>query len=217
MMPGPQLFYKCPHCGNYLTNSSLRSGNTIDATVYSDGRMFALMLPEFPDLTKCKECENYLWLSKLQSIEYPLSDLDFTFQNINLAKFSIQDINNAEFLSIDEYINALELNLAENNEDEYYIRNKILWGFNDRLRKSEAHFNSDSDIKNWESNIERLLLILDIEVIEQKLLIAELNRNLGNFETCLKIIETIEESQFDKIKNAFRLECAKKNKILFQF
>jgi len=52
MMPGPDIIYKCPKCGSFLKNKSLMSGNTIGACHYSDGKVIAMMMPEYPYITK---------------------------------------------------------------------------------------------------------------------------------------------------------------------
>jgi hypothetical protein len=68
MTPGPDLIYKCPQCGSLLKNHSLCSGNTLGAFLYSDGKQDADMLPNFPDLTKWKECNSIFWLCDLKII-----------------------------------------------------------------------------------------------------------------------------------------------------
>ena len=65
MLPGPNYIYKCPSCGNFIKIGSLISGNTYGAKLYSDGKRVAPMMPEFPDLTKCKKCNAILSKNKI--------------------------------------------------------------------------------------------------------------------------------------------------------
>ena len=68
MIPGPEYIYKCPNCGNLLSRGSLMSGNTFGAKLFSDGKRITPMLPEFPNLTKCKKCNRFIWVNKLQEV-----------------------------------------------------------------------------------------------------------------------------------------------------
>jgi hypothetical protein len=111
MMPGPDYVYQCPNCGNLITCGSLSSGNTFGAKIYSDGKRIAPMLPEFPDLTKCRKCNSIFWLSKLKkggTIEW--------YDNINS---DWQYADKAQFLKIDDYFEALDKGLAEDKEEEF--------------------------------------------------------------------------------------------------
>ena len=62
MIQGSDYIYKCPKCGNLLKKLTLISGNTFQGTVYSDGKSIYPMLPEIPNLTKCKKCDEIFWL-----------------------------------------------------------------------------------------------------------------------------------------------------------
>ena len=127
MEPGPNYIYKCPNCGNLLTNESLMSGNTFGAKIFSDGKRVAPMLPEFPDLTKCRKCNTIFWLSKLEEVG--------TYQWGYKKSPNWEKADKAKFLNIKDYFKALNDGIAENREEELYIRNRIWWAYNDRTRK----------------------------------------------------------------------------------
>lgn len=208
MLPGPNLIYKCPNCDNILQNQSLLSGNTFDGAIYSDGKRIFPMLPEFPDLTKCKKCEHIFWLSKTKEIgSYNWGDEN------NLLW---QNADKAEFLTIDEYFIALALNVAKDKSEEFYIRQRIWWAFNDRIRNGKAISSFEKDKTNWESNVSGLFKILDPDDVSQTIMSAELNRNLGDFEKCLAIIEGLKIPDFNWLNEAFRRECGNKNPLVFQ-
>jgi hypothetical protein len=73
MLPCPNLIYECPYCGNRLKRKSLASGNTLGAKLYSDGKQIAPMLPDFPNLTKCKKCDNIFYVNDLKKLEVILN------------------------------------------------------------------------------------------------------------------------------------------------
>jgi hypothetical protein len=208
MLPGPNLIYKCPNCDNLLKNQSLLSGNTFDGAIYSDGKRIFPMMPEFPDLTKCKKCNHIFWLSKTREIgSYSWGDE----QNLLW-----QNADNAVFLTIDEYFLALSLSLVQDRSEEFYIRQRIWWAFNDRVRNGNDLYNSEEEKTKWESNVAAFIKILDPDDVSQLIMIAELNRNLGNFEICLTLIESLTIPDLDWLKEAFIKNCSVLNQLVFQ-
>lgn len=209
MLPGPVLIYKCPNCDNLLRNYSLLSGNTFGTKFFSDGKRISPMLPEFPDLTICKKCGHIFWLSKTKEIG--------AYSREEEHDLLWEKADNASFLSIDEYFMALKMNVPKRKQQEFFIRQRIWWAFNDRVRNRKPLFNSEEDKSRWESNIAAFIKFLDPEDVNQLILIAELNRNLGNFDICLTIIESLTIPDIDWLKDAFIKKCLAKNQLVFQF
>lgn len=209
-MPGPTYVYKCPNCGNLLTKGSLMSGNTFGARMFSDGQRIAPMLPEFPDLTKCKKCDTMFWLSKLKKFRtyYDWSSIIF----ISSEWENPDKTDKAEFLEIDEYYNAIIKGLAKNRKDERIIRKRIWWAYNDKIRKGQEMFIDESDELRWRENVTKLKALLNQSDINQKILIAEINRNLGDFDNCISIIQSIDKDDLNWLKKRFIKECKRKNK-----
>jgi len=204
MTPGPNYVYKCPNCGNLLTKESIISGNTFGAKIFSDGKRIAPMLPEFPDLTKCKKCNTIFWLSKLKEIgTYNWGD------NVNSEWENAEEV---EFLEIEDYFNAINKGIAENKDEEFYIRQRIWWAYNDRIRKGQEIFNDKSDELRWIKNVKKLKELLDHSDINQKIMIAEINRNLGDFDNCIGVIQSIDNDELNWLKEKFLHECKRKNK-----
>jgi hypothetical protein len=56
MIPGPDQIIACPHCAGLARYRTLVSGNTFDATVWTDGKMEAPMLPQPPGIVRCGHC-----------------------------------------------------------------------------------------------------------------------------------------------------------------
>lgn len=204
MIPGPTYVYKCPNCGDLLTKGSLMSGNTLGSEIFSDGKRIAPMLPEFPNLTKCKKCDTILWLSKLKEIgTYGLIDEEN-------SKWGNADI--AEFLDIEDYFRALNEGLAENKQEELFLRQRIWWAYNDRVRNGKNPFIDVNDEIKWRENCIKLISLLDESDLNQRIMIAEIRRNLGDFETCLEIIKKIDNVELNWLKDKFINECKKGNK-----
>ena len=227
MQLGPDKYYKCPNCGAYLYTHTLLSGNTFGARVYSDGKMVAPMLPEYPNLTKCGGCGTIVMLKLLK----PLSDetphqpqqqevelsLWGKLKNIVCrTKSEAEKLQECEVLQDDETratnrphecnhlgIDDLYKALALFPGEELYIRLKIWRAYNDEYRYSEDElfvmcnkFNIDHinckflDSKEYQSNCLALLSLLNKNNPKERILLAELYRNLGNFKECMELIHS---------------------------
>lgn len=93
-----------------------------------------------------------LWLSKLKVIgAYQWGD------NTN-SNWQIAD--KAEFLNIEDYFRALYEGLAENMQEEIFIRQRIWWSYNDKIREGQEIFNDESDELLWTENTKKLKTLL---------------------------------------------------------
>ncbi len=211
MLPGPTIIYKCPKCGNLLKSDSLLSGNTIGACHYSDGKMTAMMMPEYPYITKCEKCNELFWLEEECEVG--------TCKAWDESDSLYIKVSYANFLSIEEYFKALETEgIIRNKGDELYLRQRIWWGYNDRVRwKGKQLFINDDDRILWKSNLERFLELLNEKDINHLIMRAEMHRNLGDFEKCMSIIHSISDSDFEHVKDAFSKECNARNTEVFRF
>lgn len=207
MLPGPNFIHSCPNCGNLISKGSLMSGNTFGAKMYSDGKRIAPMLPDFPDITKCKKCGEIFWLSKKNKIG------DYDDPEIN-PEWKYTD--NAEFLEIEDYYTALKNGIFSSKNEELAIQRNIWWAYNDRIRNGQNIFNDKSDERNWLNNINELKSLLNPSDINQLIMLAEVHRNLGDFENCIKLINGIDDNDLDWIKELFLKECAKMNRWVFE-
>ena len=212
MLPGPDTFYQCPKCPNLLYRGSLMSGNTFGQTLYSDGYRYYPMMIEFPHLVKCSKCNTIFWIDKAKELG--------TYEEGQQAGIIDEQWENAQgvsFLSIEEYFRAIEMHVFNNKEEEIFIREKIWWSYNDRIRNGEQLYNSDNDKVLWANNIKGLMDLLDENNIEQKITIAELNRNLGQFAECMSIINSIDIPEINWLKERVEKECDEKNNKVIQF
>lgn len=163
------------------------------------------MLPEFPILVKCKKCQSLLWLDKLTSVS--------AYRGVLERSPKWKNIERATFLGIEDYFRALDEGHAENKEDELYIRNQIWWSYNDRIRSNTENlmFTSEDDEIKWRENCYKLIDLLDESDIHQKITIAEINRNLGDFKQCLKITKSIKDQNMNWITEKFIEACNEGN------
>ena len=215
MLPGPDYVYKCPKCSNLIKRGSLMSGNTFGAKLFSDGKQVAPMLPEFPNLTKCKKCDTIFWLNDLKEI----GTCDAWDKE---CPPEWKKANRAKFLDVTDLFRCLEMETVKyNNEEEKDVRLQIWWTFNDLLRKKKLKFfykilmNYHSNNSLWKYNCKRLIELLDKTDVNQKIMTAELYRNLGEFDECMKLINSLDKN-LDWVTEKFKIECENKNKLLVQ-
>jgi hypothetical protein len=185
------------------------SGNTFGAELFSDGKQIAQMLPEFPNLTKCKKCETILWLNEMKE----MGTCKAWGEKI---KSEWKNADRADFLSITDLFRALELDTVKNNkEKEKIVRHRIWWTFNDRIREGKNYFVREEEENSWKQNCLRLIELFDIADDNQKIMTAELYRNLGEFDACMEVVNSLEKN-FDWITERFKNECRNRNKLLIK-
>ena len=196
MMPGSDEYFKCSNCDQVYSRGSLMSGNTFGAKLFSDGKNIAPMLPEFPRIVKCKKCNTFFWL---------IEENEVTLSKKN------KNIEEAVFLTIYEIQEAIDLNISKNNKELEYLRIRLWWALNDKIRENDnIGFDKNEKIL-YESNCKILIELLDKNNLNEKIMIAELFRNIGNYNECKKIMKTIKNKDYNWIKDIFENECQKNN------
>lgn len=204
MLSGPTYIYSCQKCDNLLILRSLMSGNTFGSVLYSDGKRVTPMNPSFPDFTKCKRCDSIFMISDLEEIgKYRFGE------NIPPAW---QDADEAEFLSIADYHRAIESKVA----DEKFLRERLWWAYNDRIRNEEVIFQDILDEPRWENNLREFLTLLDRNIVNERIVLAEVHRNLGEFDTCIRMITSIKDNSLDWLKDKFVEHCRIKDRWLME-
>jgi len=211
MLPGPDTIYQCPQCDNFISVGSLMSGNTFGAKLYSDGKHVAPMMPEFPKITRCSKCKTIFWISKSKKIV----QRGFGIAEI-LEDQKYQNAQTARSLSLNDYSTALKKEVYTSDEEEIYIRKRLWWCFNDKVRDGKWLFISEGNSQRWSENTNRLMELLDATDDNEKIMLAELNRNLGYFEKCMDLLNSSENPEFNWLKTEFEKKCNDKNTKVFQ-
>jgi hypothetical protein len=127
--------------------STLASGNTIGARVWTDGKMIAPMLPSLPAVTKCEHCAQFFWINQARKIgEIPLWGPGK--ENIPADWKDAQRVGD---LSEAEYLDALASGAAKNRDQELYLRIEAWRAGNDPQRFCEKEaplIRADASSKN---------------------------------------------------------------------
>ncbi len=98
--------------------------------------------------------------------------------------------------------------------EEIYLRQRIWWAYNDRVRNSINQFNDANDEIRWKENCIKLISLYDESSVDQIFKIAELKRNLGDFEGCIETVNKIDDEKQKLLKDILISECEKRNKLV---
>lgn len=183
MKYGTEVYKECNHCGGSITLRPLLEANARSATLWSDGYVDSPMVPQQPLLVKCGHCELGVWLPELKP-----SVFESTEQSM-------------EYLTLgeDELWALLEEYGKQPSEHQLYIRLKLWQLANHKYRREKTipvEWNSRE-----RSNMKDLLLILDMNAVQERLLAAELLRQLGEFDSAEEPLkQPLEGSAFEVSK-----------------
>lgn len=202
MKPGPDHVLECPHCKTPVVIFTLASGNTSDARIWTDGKIIAPMLPSLPAVTRCKKCALFFWIHEARKIgEIPL----WGAYRENIPA-SWKDAGRVGELSELEYLDALASGAAKNRDQELYLRMEAWRAGNDPQRfceKEEPFIRSDVSNKN----LLQLGTMLDEKKVNERIIKAEVMRQMGRFEESIRLLE-FDFSEEYRLASSLIRECA---------
>lgn len=201
--PGPTIIRECPNCKTLLEQRTTISGNTLRARIWTDGKMIAPMLPDRPWLVKCPNCNHVLWINEAREIgRRHFRDKDKKWPEA--AKPVLPDEN--------DYFHVL----SDNNlsfKKKFYIRQRAWWFANDAFRT-----NVDTRVvfsKPQKDNLQKLAAMLNENSPGQRILKAEIHRELEQYEECIKLLSVhFKNKYYNKVAALIRrLAAIKQNAV----
>lgn len=173
MTPGFPYILTCPHCGGHKLVASIASGNTFNATLWSDSKHDYPMLPQPSFIQCCPKCGHYFFYNDGNPVETKEERFSFDFGELS-------------FEQINEAYNEL---YGCTQEEDKRMQILFLWLFkyNDKYGGRD---HGDCPLECPDSIIERRTDIIRELISSQKdneLFVAEMNRELGNFERCIEL------------------------------
>ncbi len=196
MLPAHPQILTCPTCGKTKLIMCLASGNTIGGIQWSDCKTNYPMMPRPSAVQQCPHCEHYFLLSRQEPTfaedGYSSEKGELTFAQLTEA-----------------WKEAQEWNLTA--EEETTFRLMIVWAYNDEYTRGDEEFQeytpSEADKQFFR---ECALRLMDLDIDD--LLKAELYRELGEFDTCHAILDSLQCEGFrDKVRSMILERCAEKN------
>ncbi len=204
--PGPTLIKKCNSCKGLMKQRTIASGNTLGAKYWTDGKVDAPMLPITPEVVACPHCRKVQWINDLEEVgEIPgprgfgvtRPEYDKTFDHQPFIELPLAD-DYLEFLKSGE----------RRNDQEIYLRSMYWHLMNDKRRQESV---SIPLINDEVENLKRLLILLEPVTESMRITIAEIHRELGDFDSCAKSLDYDFSSEFIPAAIAIYIEQEIKN------
>lgn len=174
---GPNIIRECPKCKTLFIQETTGSGNTFGARFWTDGKMVAPMLPDRPWLVKCQNCGTLIWIDETKELGED-SSWEEHKKWPNAVNTSIP--NETEILNL---LASAELS----NEKELYARRIAWWTANDTVRMNAGSKAAFSPAQK--ENMQALAKLLDEKEPDQRIMKAEIHRELGKFKDCIQLLE----------------------------
>ncbi len=183
MRLGPDQVVACPHCKGLAKNLTLISGNTVGARTWTDGKLVAPMLPRPPAVVKCAHCRKCYWLADAEKLAG------------DAARAGIPWV---EEPTADEYLLALDQGLAKDREQERTVRILAWWRGNDAFR-SKSQINTGTaapSSASFRENLEALAPLLDHDDDHDRIMKAEVFRELGAFQLTVELLNQVTTEKY---------------------
>jgi len=203
LTPGPTIIRQCPGCKQGVSEFTIGSGNLNGAKWWTDGKEDAPMLPMRPALVNCPYCRKLFWIADAKKLAERQPWLDGG--KWDQAK-SVLDPVEADYL-------AAAKAKGISREHELYARKRAWWMANDTVRERPKRVLAWSGARR--ENLEKLSTLIPTQKECDIILKAEIARELGQFETCAKLLARSFKEKDCSSYAAFvrELALAKKSKV----
>lgn len=220
MLPGNYIIIACPLCGALENYETLMSGNTFDASWWTDGKMIAPMLPEPPQVVACHSCKKVFWLSDAEEI----GEVEPWFMYPRMKKFAPEhehpdwlDSPKVKEPSLASYYRALKQGLAKTPEEEKMLRAMAFHRMNDPLRRPKTKAAQEFKLSSKDQdNMLRLAELMDLNVIDDLIMTAEIMRELGRFEEAVALLKDVKDEDYQEIVQMLLTLCQKQDSLMRQ-
>lgn len=167
---------RCRRCQGVFVHAETASHNTFDADFFTDGYIDGPMYDPGSALVGCPHCEVFAWRD---TFEYVPSESDVDSSE-DLADNGLPW---ARPVTGVVYQAAVDASLARAPDEEIYLRKQTWWHGNNRRRLSYGNPKPLTEIE--QRNLLRLLELIPSVEADDRILRAEVSRELGDFDACL--------------------------------
>lgn len=192
MLPGPPERLTCPLCGGHKHISSLASGNTFGATVWSDSKKDYPMLPLPSFVQKCPHCGGYFFYD---DAEKSSMKHDVPANKEERPIWEEADRNWFGELSFEETDGAFDALYGDTLPEVKKCELLSLWlySFNDTFngRGKDSRTPTEALLAKQDKVLKKLISMFP----DNGLFVCELHRELGEFEECLKVASELPEME----------------------
>ena len=217
----PALAYMCPACGNYFYNSGVRSYSVFGSIRYSDGVSKTNYDPFW--VSQCPKCKQYVANEHLFRLPFPVSVDCGLDEPKYRRRYMVKDDENYGHVRGFEYDYSrkelVEKIIAQGqyfpitvSEESKSLHKRLLY----RELWHEYNMHRDEIAEEVYCNVCRELIemLSDSKDVRFRITLAELYRNMGEFEKCLDILDGVNaENAMGDAVEIIRSEALKKNKL----
>lgn len=188
---GPTIINQCAACAEPFISGSMMSGNTFGATFWTDGKREAPMLSNRNWLVKCPHCLALLWIDEQKRI----GELEpqWAFQQHENYRYSITPTLEDYFAIIDQCISNLD--------KERDIRLRAWHASNDQRRRTDKPIPL---AKREVDNLNALALLVDESKENDRIMKAEIMRELGRFAEAISLLEKPFEDNLEEARQLIK-------------
>lgn len=190
MIPGPDQVLQCPACESPMLQPTISSGNTLDAVYYTDGYMDAPMLPRPAALLRCPACKEPLVrrharvLGEVERFGVNLFPEERPPRQANPAWVRAPRVQSAHE---PDYVAVLATHRYP-RDDEIELRIELMHVCNHARRRLPPHATPPPVSALELANLRKLTLLLDPREVEEKVMLAEVRRELGEFDLAASLL-----------------------------
>lgn len=174
--PAPNIIRACPECSGEIVQNAIMSGNTFGARMWTDGKMEAPMLPDYPLLVKCPDCQALLWIAEAREI--------------GLGGFFDENPGwpNAKKPGLPSESDLLRALMAGelSAEKDLYLRRRYWWTINDAYRTDTPAVAAFTPLQ--ERLLRSLADVFDVTDPDQRIAKAEIFRELKMYGDCIRLL-----------------------------
>ena len=214
MLPGANNVYQCPACSKPILQWTLASANGIGARYFSDGRVKAPYFAEMVRITECENCSTIFWLDQEIKID-EFEDDDFKDEDVRKSAYYREHGLWADSLGKESLVRAIQEKVFRNPREEVYLRKKLLWKLNEAWLEKEKPWEEGDEVLLQENTI-NLIQVLDQSSQKDLLLMAELHRNLGDFDACMDILDRVTDPNLLELAYAIFKRCERGEREVFE-
>jgi hypothetical protein len=210
MIRGTDKIVACPACKKLAKYMTLISGNTFDATLYSDGLQISPMLPRPPAVVMCEGCGHVYWLKDAE---------EFGELSLDGQGESSPEWRKADFVrgpDIEHYYLAIDGGLARTRKEERDVRVLAWWKSNDPFRDESDVKPIYADAASRQANMECLLSLLDEHDESDRIMKAEILRELGRFDEALKTLGPFRQGDCSFVVHQIEQFCRDRDSLVKQ-
>ncbi|PLX13519.1 MAG: hypothetical protein C0598_03405 [Marinilabiliales bacterium] len=209
----------CPNCSKFVQVLEVLSFHIFESEVYSDGKADTTpIMPNTSRILICPECNKEFWLEDAKNIlDNEIISDEIKDVATPTELFSVKNSDNLLGLSL-YYKRLLDDQFAKTTDRESYLRILLWHELNNIVRynipiRNEVLVQCDKMIFE---NLVQLVKIFNPVYLEEKLMLAEMYRELGEFDFAIEILKTIEDDYLNDRKEELLTACKKKTTKVFK-